>query len=135
MAHEDLSPIRHALSLARDRGFAEVKLEFDDVKFKAALQPAPRSAPAPVRTEAQDIAEAVPEFLNVKATLVGYVHPAREAVEVGSMISVGQIVASITALGIATDVESSLAGEVVEVLFEANQPVEFGQPLLKVKPS
>lgn len=134
MAHEDLSPIRHALSLARDRGFAEVKLEFGDVKFRAALQPAPRVA-SPVRTEAHDVSETVPEFSYVKATLVGYAHPAREAVEVGSMISVGQVVASITALGIATDVESMLAGEVVEVLFEANQPVEFGQPLLKVKPS
>lgn len=136
MAHEDLSPIRHALGLARERGFAEVVLEFGDVKFKAALQSAPKAALAPVAV-ASASGEAVaeePAYAEVKATLVGYAHPARNVVEVGNVIEPGQIVASITALGISTDVESPIGGEVLEILFEANQPVEFGQPLMRVKP-
>jgi len=136
MAHEDLSPIRHALGLARERGFAEVVLEFGDVKFKAALQSAPKAAPAPVAVAASsgDPLPEEPAYSEVKATLVGYAQPARNAVEVGSVIEPGQIVASITALGISTDVESPIGGEVLEVMFEANQPVEYGQPLLRVKP-
>lgn len=136
MAHEDLSPIRHALGLARERGFAEVVLEFGDVKFKAALQSAPKAAPAPAAAataSGEPVSEA-PAYSEVKATLVGYAQPARNAVEVGNVIEPGQIVASITALGISTDVESPIGGEVVEVLFEANQAVEYGQPLLRVKP-
>lgn len=134
MAHEDLSPIRHALGLARERGFAEVVLEYDDVKFKAALQPAAKSASRPVPSAASDDAPSEPALAEVTATLVGYVHPARQPVQVGDQLEVGQIVASVTALGIATDVESAVSGEVVEVLFEANQPVMYGQALLRVKP-
>lgn len=134
MAHEDLSPIRHALGLARERGFAEVVLEYDDVIFKAALQPAAKSASRPAPSAASDDAPSEPALAEVTATLVGYVHPARQPVQVGDQLEVGQIVASVTALGIATDVESAISGEVVEVLFEANQPVMYGQALLRVKP-
>jgi biotin carboxyl carrier protein len=74
-----------------------------------------------------------PALAEVCASLVGYAQPARQAVQVGDVIETGQIVASITALGIATDVESTVAGEVVEILFEANQPVMYGEPLLRVK--
>jgi biotin carboxyl carrier protein len=134
MAQEDLSPIRHALGLARERGFAEVVLEYDDVKFKAALQPAAKSASRPAPSAASGDAPSEPALAEVTATLVGYVHPARQPVQVGDQLEVGQIVASVTALGIATDVESAVSGEVVEVLFEANQPVMYGQALLRVKP-
>lgn len=134
MAHEDLSPVRHALGLARERGFAEVALEFGDVKFKAVLQPAAKSASRPAPSVAIDDSASEPGLAEVCSTLVGYAQPAREAIQVGDRIEVGQIVASITALGIATDVESAVAGEVAEVLFEANEPVMYGQPLLRVKP-
>jgi biotin carboxyl carrier protein len=134
MAHEDLSPIRHALGLARERGFAEVVLEYDDVKFKAALQPATKLASRPAPSAASDDAPSEPALAEVTATLVGYVQPARQPVQVGDQLEVGKIVASVTALGIATDVESAVSGEVVEVLFEPNQPVMYGQALLRVKP-
>jgi len=134
MAQEDLTPIRHALGLARERGFAEVVLEYDDVKFKAALQPAAKSASRPAPSAAPNDAPSEPALAEVTAPLVGYVQPARQPVQIGDQLEVGQIVASVTALGIATEVESTVSGEVVEVLFEANQPVMYGQALLRVKP-
>lgn len=136
MGQLDLSTIRHALGLARERGFAEVSLELGDTKFKAALQPERRS-PARADSAASGGESEIPTepaLSEVCATLVGYAHPAREAIQVGDVIEPGQIVASITALGIATDVEAAIGGEVVEVLFEANQPVMYGEPLLRVKP-
>lgn len=136
MAHLDLSTIRHALGLARERGFAEVSLELGDTKFKAALQPERRTAPRVSTSVPTDEPDAMvePALAEVCATLVGYAHPARQPVQVGDVIEPGQIVASITALGIATDVESSIGGEVVELLFDANQAVMYGEPLLRVKP-
>lgn len=136
MAQLDLSTIRHALGLARERGFAEVSLELGATKFKASLQPERRTTPrtaAPL-VPGDAVASAEPEFAEVCATLVGYAQPPRQPVQVGDAIEPGHIVASITALGIATDVESTVGGEVIEVLFEANQPVMYGQPLLRVKP-
>lgn len=136
MAHLDLSTIRHALGLARERGFAEVSLELGDTRFKAALQPERRTAPRGIKAAPASGLDlpSEPTLGEVCATLVGYAHPAREAIQVGDVIEPGQIVASITALGIATDVETAIGGEVVEVLFEANQPVMYGEPLLRVKP-
>lgn len=136
MAHLDLSTIRHALGLARERGFAEVSLELGDTKFKAALQPERRSASRTPSSALQGESDVVvePVLAEVCATLVGYAHPARQPVQVGDVIEPGQIVASITALGIATDVESGIGGEVVELLFDANQAVMYGEPLLRVKP-
>ena len=45
----------------------------------------------------------------------------------------GDIVAVISQLGIANDVESRVSGEIVEVLIEENQPVMFGQVLARIK--
>ena len=56
-------------------------------------------------------------------------------IEVGSRISVGQTVCILEAMKLMNELESEFNGEVVEILVENGTPVEFGQPLIKVKPS
>ena len=122
--------LRHALSVARQHGFAEVEFGIGDESFSARLESSPRKGPA--KGIATDAAKE-PELQTIAASLVGYYRPTKTPLQVGNLIKQGDIVAIISALGIANDVESKVTGEVVEVLVEPNQPVEYGQALAKVK--
>jgi acetyl-CoA carboxylase biotin carboxyl carrier protein len=55
-------------------------------------------------------------------------------VEVGDRVRNGQTVCIIEAFKVMNELEAEVAGEVVEILVENGQAVEFGQSLMKVKP-
>ncbi len=80
------------------------------------------------------------EFIEITAPMVGtfYRAPAPGEpvfVEVGSRISVGQTVCILEAMKLMNELEAESSGEVVEILVENGTPVEFGQPLMRVRPS
>lgn len=56
-------------------------------------------------------------------------------VEVGDRIRNGQTVCIIEAFKVMNELEAEVSGEVVEILVENGQAVEFGQSLMRVKPS
>ena len=132
MSNLDLELVRHALSVAREHGFAEVELSIGEQSFTARLDPTPQRKlsmkPAAILEPAE------PELLTITSTLVGYYRESKSPLKVGNAVKKGDIVAVVSALGIANDIESKHSGEVVEVLVEPNQPVEYGQALAKVKP-
>jgi acetyl-CoA carboxylase biotin carboxyl carrier protein len=130
MATLDPELVRHALSVARQHGFAEVELGVGNDSFSAKLDPVQSKAGSKKKA---DQTPAEPELETIAATLVGYYRQAKRPLNVGSIVAKGDVVAIIAALGIANDVESKVSGEVVEVLVEPNQPVEYGQVLAKVK--
>jgi acetyl-CoA carboxylase biotin carboxyl carrier protein len=51
-------------------------------------------------------------------------------VQVGDRISIGQTVCIIEAMKLMNEIESELAGEVMEIVAENGQPVEYGQTLM-----
>nr|WP_199290143.1 acetyl-CoA carboxylase biotin carboxyl carrier protein [Leptolyngbya sp. FACHB-36] len=53
----------------------------------------------------------------------------------GERIQVGQTVCIIEAMKLMNEIESEVAGEIVEILVQNGEPVEFGQPLMRVNPS
>lgn len=55
-------------------------------------------------------------------------------VEVGDRVRKGQTVCIIEAMKLMNEIESEVSGEVIEVLLENGQPVEYGQPLIWVNP-
>jgi biotin carboxyl carrier protein len=130
MATLDPELVRHALSVARQHGFAEVELGIGDDSFAAKLDTMPPKIHGKPRPGG---AASEPELQTIAATLVGYYRPTKPPLQIGQTVKKGDIVAIIAALGIANDVESKVAGEVVEVLVEPNQPVEYGQVLAKVR--
>lgn len=74
----------------------------------------------------------------VSAHLVGIFHRWAKPkggmlVAVGDLVKVGQLVATIESLNIINEVESPVAGKVVEILVQEGQPVEYGQHLLAVE--
>ncbi len=58
---------------------------------------------------------------------------AKPFVELGSTVSEGQVVCIIEAMKLMNEIESDVAGKVVEICVEDGQPVEFGQVLMYVE--
>jgi biotin carboxyl carrier protein len=131
MSNLDLDLVKHALTVARTHGFAEVELVGGQDRFSARLELAVPSVGRPAAPETSPLANQ--EHGAIKATLVGYYRPAKNPLAPGMRVEKGDLVAIIAALGIANDVESTVSGEVMEVLVTPNQPVEYGQVLAKVK--
>jgi acetyl-CoA carboxylase biotin carboxyl carrier protein len=83
----------------------------------------------------------VPEPDNVKivtSPMVGtfYRAPSPEAapfVQLDDLVKKGQPVCLIEAMKLMNDVECDFAGRVIEIMVENGQPVEYGEPLIKVE--
>ena len=80
------------------------------------------------------------DLVEITAPMVGtfYRAPAPgdpSFVEVGSRIGVGQTVCILEAMKLMNELESEVSGEVIEILIDNGTPVEFGQVLMRVKPS
>ena len=56
-------------------------------------------------------------------------------VNVGDRIRAGQVVCIVEAMKLMNEVEAEVSGEVVEILVENAQPVEYGQVLMRVNPA
>jgi acetyl-CoA carboxylase biotin carboxyl carrier protein len=80
-----------------------------------------------------------PELLTISSPMVGtfYRSPAPDEppfVEVGDRISAGQAVCIIEAMKLMNELEAEISGEIVEILANNADPVEFGQTLMLVRP-
>ncbi|MCS7171792.1 MAG: acetyl-CoA carboxylase biotin carboxyl carrier protein [Aquificaceae bacterium] len=73
----------------------------------------------------------------IKSPLVGtfYRAPAPDAppfVEVGDIVSPGQVLCIVEALKVMNEIESDVRGKVVKILVENGETVEYGQPLFLI---
>lgn len=95
----------------------------------APTTPAPPPAAAASRSDLQAItAPMVGTFYRSPA-------PGEDAfVELGTRIKAGQTVCILEAMKLMNELESEVAGEVVEILVENGTPVEFGQVLMRIRP-
>lgn len=94
--------------------------------------PPPQPGPALVEVEAK-------RLVSIRAPMVGtfYRAPSPNSppyVEVGDMVKPGQVVCLIEAMKLMNEIESDVAGRVVEVLVENGTPVEFDQELFRIEP-
>lgn len=74
----------------------------------------------------------------VVAPLVGVFHPwlkprGGTLVAVGDRVKAGQLVGTIESLNVFNEVETSMAGRVVEIHAQDGQPVEYGQILVTIE--
>jgi acetyl-CoA carboxylase biotin carboxyl carrier protein len=133
MPESNSDAIRHALEIARSRGFTEVEISAAGTSFQASLSP---SSFASSRTAGgAGIAEELsgPATADITASLVGYYQPAKTPLAIGQQVSKGDVVAVITALGLANDVESNVSGEVTEIFVKPGDSVQYGQALAQVR--
>lgn len=107
---------------------------------EAAGAPAPVVQVAPVAAAPTASAPAlVADHLEVVAPIVGtyYGSPSPDAppfVQVGDRVKVGQVLCIIEAMKLMNEIEAEVAGTVVELLVRNEDPVEYGQPLLRIAP-
>ncbi len=161
----DHDQLHRLLAALADSDIQEFRLEGDDFRLEvrrnlpspqpialstsvAATEPVSISTnPSPSKVE-QSVPSnpppAVPgsraDLVDVTAPMVGtfYRAPAPgepSFVEVGNRIGVGQTVCILEAMKLMNELESEVSGEVVEILVDNGTPVEFGQVLMRVKPS
>ncbi|WP_309727931.1 acetyl-CoA carboxylase biotin carboxyl carrier protein [Chamaesiphon sp. OTE_75_metabat_556] len=79
------------------------------------------------------------KWVEIKSPMVGtfYRSPAPDEpsfASIGDRIRVGQTVCIIEAMKLMNEIESEIVGQVMEVLVENGQPIEFGQTLMYVNP-
>lgn len=131
---EEIEVIRYGLRVARENGYSDLELRHDKLKFSARLGAGHAVAGEP---PLRGHSETLPEhgLVAITSPVVGYYREGSEPLEVGKRIEKGAVVALVAALGLANDVEATVRGEVVEVLVEPNQPVEYGQKLAMVQAS
>ncbi|WP_414541136.1 acetyl-CoA carboxylase biotin carboxyl carrier protein [Nostoc sp. CCY0012] len=55
-------------------------------------------------------------------------------VEVGDRVRSGQTVCIIEAMKLMNEIEAEVSGQVMEILVQNGEPVEYGQPLMRINP-
>ncbi len=80
-----------------------------------------------------------PKWEEVVSPMVGtfYHAPAPDEapfVEVGDRVSKGQTLCIIEAMKLMNEIEAELSGQVMEILMNNGEPVEYGQPLMRINP-
>lgn len=100
-------------------------------------QAAPAAAPAAAAPAAAPKAEALPA---IESPMVGtfYAAPGPDKsafVSVGAKVGPDTTVCLIEAMKIFNEIKAETSGTIEEVLVKSGQPVEFGQPLFRIRPN
>ncbi len=146
----DVDRVRSLVELMIEHGLTEVDLRQhgSTVRLKRETQPAVGAAPAPMIAAAPVVASSAPpaaaaddsDLLVIKSPMVGtyYGRPKPDAdafVKVGQTISPDTTVCIIEAMKVFNDIAAEVSGTIVAILVEDEEPVEFGKPLMKVRPN
>jgi acetyl-CoA carboxylase biotin carboxyl carrier protein len=109
---------------------------------QSAVASAHVSAPATSASPAAEPAQAVPapaaDEHVIKSPIVGtfYAGASPDAapfVRVGDFVEAGQTVCIVEAMKLMNEIEADVSGEIVRVLVENAQPVEYGEPLFAMR--
>jgi acetyl-CoA carboxylase biotin carboxyl carrier protein len=96
----------------------------------------PVSRPPQVPPEA--LQETEEELYYIKSPIVGTFYkapsPTSEAFAVGDFVEKGTVVCIIEAMKLMNEIESDVAGEIVSILVENGQPVEYDERLFAIRP-
>jgi len=149
----ELKDIKAIIDLMRKNSIAEFELEKQD--FKIRLKRLPNGGVVPVHEEPPAAAYVVPALpapppiapatahiseVEIKSPMIGsfYRAPSPESapyVEVGTEVSPETVVCIIEAMKVMNEIKGESKGVITQVLVENGKPVEFGQPLFKLRPS
>ncbi len=153
----DLNQLRELLAILNQTDIDELSLKSNDFELTIhkANQATAIVSPSTVQPVIADgasleAAAAAPEssppsapdkkWVDVISPMVGtfYRSPAPDEapfVEVGDVARRGQTVCIIEAMKLMNELEAEVNGEIVEILVENGEPIEFGQTLMRINPS
>ena len=151
----DRVELRWLVSLMEARDLAEVEIEQEGKRVRVvrttapgvaagvpAAAPATASAPAPAPVAEAPAADDAPERrgTEIPSPMVGtfYRAPSPDAapyVEVGDRIEKDTVVCILEAMKVLNEIKAEVAGEILEILVQNGEPVEYGQPLFLISGS
>jgi len=155
----DLEKLRELIALMEEHGLSEIDLRRQDQRWKLRRGPAevmplfatggfpaahiPNSAPAPTPLPAASSGPAAPapdtkDSVTIKSPTVGTYYEAPSPgdppfVAVGSKVSQDSVVCIIEAMKVFNQITAEMNGTITELLVKNGDPVEFGQPLFRVR--
>ena len=151
----DLNKIKQVVDLMKKSDLSEFEIQDQEFKLRIkrdlpgrAVAPTPVAAPAPVAAAPAPVAAAPapvaaapaadPNVKVITSPMVGtfYATPSPDSpnfVAIGSTVKADTVVCIIEAMKVMNEIQSELAGTIVECLVASGTSVEFGQPLFRVK--
>ena len=156
----DLKDIKAIIDLMKKNSLSEFELERQDFKIKlkrgsmnasgeevpnrlympsmAPLPAVTSLATTPLVSNAIPVAAASDE-IEIKSPMIGtfYRSPSPEAgayAEVGTEVNADTVVCLIEAMKVMNEIKAEVKGVITQILVDNAKPVEFGQPMFKVRP-
>lgn len=153
----DLKDIKAIIDLMKKNSISEFELEKQEFKIK--LKRSTNGTTAPVQTFEDSGATSYPMMpanpapmaaltaaasagpsLEIKSPMIGtfYRAPSPESgnyAEVGTEVTPETVVCIIEAMKVMNEIKAEVKGVITQVLVENAKPVEFGQPLFKIRPA
>ena len=151
----DLKDIKAIIDLMRKNSISELELEKEGFKIK--LKRGSNGVGVPVQYEelppaqvlspssaTQPIAVAPAPLVSldqdIKSPMIGtfYRSPSPESapyVDIGTEVGVDTVVCIIEAMKVMNEIKAEVKGVITQVSVENGKPVEFGQPLFKIRPA
>ncbi|MEN3009687.1 MAG: biotin/lipoyl-containing protein [Candidatus Bipolaricaulaceae bacterium] len=127
----ELEELRKLCALMREEGLVELTLEEGGRRVtlrRAPHAPAPAAPPPPVAG------------ILVRSPVVGtfWLRPAPGEppfVKVGDLVQPGQVLCIVEAMKVMNEIRAETTGVVEEILVAEGDPVEYGQPLFRLRPA
>jgi acetyl-CoA carboxylase biotin carboxyl carrier protein len=160
----DLKDIKAIIDLMKKNSVSEFELEKQDFKIRLKRGPSNGGGSPPVSYEDPPVLTYVPPTatvptpgmgvpgpavtsaaaasseLEIKSPMIGtfYRAPSPESapyIEVGAEVNPDTVVCIIEAMKVMNEIKAEAKGIITQVLVENAKPVEFGQPLFKLRPN
>ena len=156
----DLKDIKAIIDLMKKNSISEFELERQEFKIKLKRGAfGPSNDDLPTQIYAQPVAALPPTVtaggglvtaavataatasneIEIKSPMIGtfYRSPSPEAgsyIEIGSEVNQDTVVCIIEAMKVMNEIKAEVKGVITQIVVENAKPVEFGQPMFKVRP-
>lgn len=131
---------REAFKIRLKRGFSALPTAEDAVVALPTLPATGAVANTPTAIPAPVASPPASAEVEIKSPMIGtfYRSPSPEAaayVEVGSQVNPDTVVCIIEAMKVMNEIKAEVKGVVTEILVENAKPVEFSQPMFRIRPA
>lgn len=153
----DLKDIKAVIDLMKKNAITEFELEKQEFKIKlkrggssaqalpayddapAVLVAPPNIAALPAATGSNAPTAASSNDTDIKSPMIGtfYRAPSPESasyVEIGTEVNPDSVICIIEAMKVMNEIKAETRGVITQICLDNGKPVEFGQPLFKIRP-
>ena len=152
----DIKDIKAIIDLMKKNSVTEFELEKEEFKIRLkrgnagaapvvfedtqAINYSPQPMIAAAAAGVPVLAAAASSEQEIKSPMIGtfYRTPSPESanyVEIGTEVNPDTVVCIIEAMKVMNEIKAEAKGIITQILVESAKPVEFGQPLFKIRPS